>query len=80
VRDALHAEVESWHRPAIKRGERSEIQELWRAVEALEPVSRNPDATELPPQSVSGYEYSVLREHSQLVYLQTNALRGEINE
>ena len=80
VRDALHAEVESWHRAGIKREERNEIQELWRGVEALEPVSRNLDATELPPQSVSGYEYSVLGEHSQLVYLQTNGLRGEINE
>ena len=59
VRDALHAEVESWHRPAIKRGERSEIPELWRAVEALEPVSRNLDATELR-QSAPGYEFSVL--------------------
>ena len=80
VRDALHAEVESWHRTEIKHGERGEIQELWRAAEALEPVSRNLDATELPPQSDSGHEYSVLREHSQLVYLQTNVLRGEINE
>jgi hypothetical protein len=52
---------------------------LWKAVEALEPVSRNLDATELP-QNASGYEFSVLPEHSQLVYLQTNALRGDINE
>jgi radical SAM superfamily enzyme YgiQ (UPF0313 family) len=79
VRDALHAEVESWHRPASKRGEPSEIPGLWRAVEALEPVSRNLDATELP-QSAPGYEFSVLPDHSQLVYLQTNALRGDINE
>ena len=78
VRDALHAEVESWHHP-IKRGERSEIRELWRAVETLEPASRNLDATELP-QSASGYEFSVLPDHSQLVYLQNNALRGDINE
>jgi len=79
VRDALHAEVESWHRPASKRGEPSEIPGLWRAVEALEPVSRNLDATELP-QSAPGYEFSVLPDHSQLVYLQTNAPRGDINE
>jgi len=78
VRDALHAEVESWHLP-IKRGERSEIRELWRAVETLEPASRNLDATELP-QSASGYEFSVLPDHSQLVYLQNNTLRGDINE
>jgi radical SAM superfamily enzyme YgiQ (UPF0313 family) len=80
VRDALHAEVESWHRAAIKLGDRNGVQELWRAVETLEPVSRNLDATELPPQNVAGYEFSVLPERTQLVYLQTNALRGDINE
>jgi anaerobic magnesium-protoporphyrin IX monomethyl ester cyclase len=44
VRDALHAEVESW-----KPGERDKISpDLWRDVAMLEPNSRNTDATELP--------------------------------
>lgn len=41
VRDALHAEVDSWHQssPSV-----SEVAALWRKVEELEPVSRAPDA------------------------------------
>lgn len=41
VRDALHAEVDSWHQPAPSA---SEVEALWRKVEELEPVSRAPDA------------------------------------
>ena len=42
VRDALHAEVESW-----KPGQAREAHpDLWKEVAALEPVCRNPDAME----------------------------------
>lgn len=41
VRDALHAEVDSWHHPSPSA---SEVAALWRKVEELEPVSRDPDA------------------------------------
>lgn len=41
VRDALHAEVDSWHQPSPSL---SEVAALWRKVEELEPVSRDPDA------------------------------------
>lgn len=41
VRDALHAEVDSWHHPSSSA---SEVAALWRKVEELEPVSRNPEA------------------------------------
>jgi radical SAM superfamily enzyme YgiQ (UPF0313 family) len=44
VRDALHAEVESW-KPGANERVRSE---MWRQVAALESICRNPDATELP--------------------------------
>lgn len=48
IRDALHAEVESW-RDSAELGERvRQCKELWSAVEALEPVSRNSNPTELP--------------------------------
>ena len=48
IRDALHAEVESW-KPGPRQSERAhECTELWKVVEALEPVSRNQDPTELP--------------------------------
>lgn len=41
VRDALHAEVDSWHQPSPSR---NEVAALWRTVEELEPVSLDPDA------------------------------------
>lgn len=46
VRDALHAEVDSWHQgqsqPTMKR-----VNELWESVAALEPISREADALQL---------------------------------
>jgi radical SAM superfamily enzyme YgiQ (UPF0313 family) len=44
VRDALHAEVESWNSGTESEG----LADLWKNVTALEPVCRNADATLLP--------------------------------
>lgn len=44
VRDALHAEVDSWRQPP-SRAMNEEINALWRSVAKLEPISREPDAT-----------------------------------
>jgi radical SAM superfamily enzyme YgiQ (UPF0313 family) len=41
VRDALHAEVDSWRKPHSRS---SFVDELWRRVNELEPVSRNAGA------------------------------------
>lgn len=41
VRDALHAEVDSWRQPSPSA---SEVAALWRRVEELEPVSRDLEA------------------------------------
>jgi radical SAM superfamily enzyme YgiQ (UPF0313 family) len=80
VRDALHEEVESWHFGVAPGSKQHRIKELWENVQALEPVSRNLDATELQ-QSVPGYVFSVFSEHGQLVNLQRQSmLRGEVNE
>jgi anaerobic magnesium-protoporphyrin IX monomethyl ester cyclase len=80
VRDALHEEVESWHFPMRHGAEQKAVQEKWRAVETLEPVSRNLDATELS-ERVPGHEFTMLPERTELVYLQPrNALPGEMNE
>ncbi|HWE83958.1 MAG TPA: radical SAM protein [Terracidiphilus sp.] len=49
VRDALHAEVDSWRSTANETS--SSVDDLWRTVQALEPASRNPDAFDLPEQS-----------------------------
>ena len=68
VRDALHAEVESWRGDALETEAQGRVQEMWRIAEALEPISRNPDATDLSlcrGRSV----FTVLTEHSQLVSL-----------
>ena len=44
VRDALHAEVDSWRLHDVSRKTKAEISALWEDVNDLEPVSRNPDA------------------------------------
>jgi anaerobic magnesium-protoporphyrin IX monomethyl ester cyclase len=55
VRDALHAEVESW-KPGLAR----EVHpELWKEVAALEPVCRNVDATEFA-EAGSPKEFPIL--------------------
>jgi radical SAM superfamily enzyme YgiQ (UPF0313 family) len=49
VRDALHAEVNSWRSPqALSRKLSLQIDDLWRKVDDLEPVSRNADAFASP--------------------------------
>jgi hypothetical protein len=45
IRDALHVEVDSWKQGVSLHVH--ELEQLWRIVDALEPISRNADATEL---------------------------------
>jgi radical SAM superfamily enzyme YgiQ (UPF0313 family) len=79
VRDALHAEVESWNRPRVNVDEQSALKEMWETVEALEPLSRNRDATELP--EAPAQELSGIAAHSQFVYLRPwSAPTGGMNE
>ncbi len=51
VRDALHAEVDSWHVPANTTSA-TELETLWHKVDDLEPVSKNPDALALQAGAV----------------------------
>jgi anaerobic magnesium-protoporphyrin IX monomethyl ester cyclase len=44
VREALHAEVDSWQEGEILCKSNSEVEALWRIVNELEPVSRHTDA------------------------------------
>ena len=58
VRDALHAEVDSWQAPAVDATAVAHIQALWRRIHELEPISRNSDsicltARESTPQVTS---------------------------
>jgi len=48
VRDALHAEVDTWRASERSCSKIPEVEELWRKVEKLEPVSRSEDAFEFP--------------------------------
>jgi hypothetical protein len=47
IRDALHAEVESWKADLQQNDRAEEIAKRWKQVEALEPISRNLVPTEL---------------------------------
>ena len=44
VRDALHAEVDSWRDEEIRPKVRAQIQEMWQRVDELEPMCRQPNA------------------------------------
>lgn len=44
VRDALHAEVDSWHEAVVPEENSARLQALWSTVENLESVCREPDA------------------------------------
>ena len=48
VREALHAEVDSWHGSEAQDDLRARVDALWRAVDDLEPMSRVPDAFVFP--------------------------------
>jgi anaerobic magnesium-protoporphyrin IX monomethyl ester cyclase len=75
VRDALHAEVESRKAGAAHKAH----SDLWTDVAALEPVCRNPDATELS-DSGERCNFPVVAD-SQLVLLHTQSgPAGGINE
>jgi radical SAM superfamily enzyme YgiQ (UPF0313 family) len=50
VRNALHTEADTWSSTREPSEElKSQLEELWRNVDALELTRRNPDALELPP-------------------------------
>jgi radical SAM superfamily enzyme YgiQ (UPF0313 family) len=49
VRNALHTEADTWSSNGETSEElKSQLEQLWRNVDALEPICRNPDALELP--------------------------------
>jgi radical SAM superfamily enzyme YgiQ (UPF0313 family) len=66
LRDALHAEVNSWHSTIPTASDSSRIAELWRKVDELEPLTRNSDATDLYPDDSP----LVITSESQFVPLQ----------
>ena len=74
VRDALHAEVDTWNTASTTVTKLTELKKLWDEIEALETVSRNHDATQLPDSSSSAAgEVDFVFPHSRLVQLETSA-------
>ena len=67
IRDALHAEVDSW-KHVTSPSEIHELEQLWQRVDALEPISRNADATELI--HVGGATHCESESRSRLIPLQ----------
>ena len=65
VRNALHAEVDTWQGPDASRSTRTRISAMWERITGLEKVSRNPDAF-VPPTKVSAFASSVFVPLGQL--------------
>ena len=68
VRDALHAEVDSW-KSSAKPQDSKELDRLWKRVNLLEPISRNADATSLS-NAEPRYPYSDSPSSNRFVPLQ----------
>ena len=66
IRDTLHAEVDSW-KHVTSPSEIHGLEQLWQRVDALEPISRNADATELI--HVGGASHCESESRSQLIPL-----------
>jgi anaerobic magnesium-protoporphyrin IX monomethyl ester cyclase len=72
IRDALHAEVDSW-KIGSDGQQLGELTRLWKRVTLLEPISRNADATELIDTETTG-AFCDSRQRPQLV-----AVHGLVN-
>jgi radical SAM superfamily enzyme YgiQ (UPF0313 family) len=66
VREALHAEVDSWHSSTVDGSAGAHVQALWRRVRELEPISRNPDARPSPATGSAHEATSAIIPISQL--------------
>jgi radical SAM superfamily enzyme YgiQ (UPF0313 family) len=55
VRDALHAEVDSWREPVESDTTRAQIDALWCRVAELEPVSRDLDAVASSERAITAF-------------------------
>ena len=54
IRDALHAEVDSWNATADTRANSANVERLWDKVFELEPISRVADAFSFPKENSIG--------------------------
>ncbi|QHN04976.1 B12-binding domain-containing radical SAM protein [Granulicella sp. WH15] len=68
VREALHAEVDSWQEPEPSQHTATRVADLWRKVEQLEPVSRDADAFTFP-ETIEAFAPPVIVPVEQLLPL-----------
>jgi anaerobic magnesium-protoporphyrin IX monomethyl ester cyclase len=68
IRDALHAEVDLW-KIGTHGQQPVELQQLWKRIQMLEPISRNADATELTDAQDTG-SFCESRHRPQLIAVQ----------
>jgi radical SAM superfamily enzyme YgiQ (UPF0313 family) len=68
VRDALHAEVDSWHGSEVASKTKDQIDVLWSKVNELEPISRHADAL-VSPDKAADFTSSAIVSAEQLVHL-----------
>jgi radical SAM superfamily enzyme YgiQ (UPF0313 family) len=66
VRDALHAEVDSWRKPQVSGEEQARIDALWNGVVELEPESRDADAF-VSPKTLAKFSPSAIVPVEQLL-------------
>jgi radical SAM superfamily enzyme YgiQ (UPF0313 family) len=79
IRDALHAEVENWNADVPQSDRAEELAQLWKHVDALEPITRNLVPTEL--STVTSDEGVFLSSRRHFIPLQTVlGGTGEANE
>lgn len=67
VRDALHAEVDSWSKVHTNSQDMARIETLWDRVFELEPTSRDPDAISFP-ETLAAYSSATLVPAEQLLH------------
>jgi anaerobic magnesium-protoporphyrin IX monomethyl ester cyclase len=75
IRDAVHAEVESWRSDAGSNEHEVRSSDLWERVQSLERISRNPNPTELP-QRTSEKRSTRFSSAAQFVPLQSVTARA----
>lgn len=79
VRDALHAEVDGWKTSEGRKERAIRNSELWKAVESLEPISRNVNPTEL--KGSANHNTRALSSSTHFVPLRAvMALGGDVND
>jgi radical SAM superfamily enzyme YgiQ (UPF0313 family) len=77
IRDALHAEVDSWKSSASVPHEEERLRALWKRIALLEPFSRNRDAISMPDSEA---DLSVEPSENRSVFVPVTSLLASARE